>query len=124
RVRSIIGRQTTRGAFARNTRVAHGGKGGQNPAHGGRHCGNPGGNWPGFQRPIGVMGFWQRGHMGGGDGAAVVSPSKGGSSSVLGGCQARISSSDKAGFCWRRARTRLARSLAAGCNQPNKRTRQ
>jgi hypothetical protein len=38
-------------------RVEHGAKGVQRLAHGGRHWGNPGGNWPDCQRPIKVMGF-------------------------------------------------------------------
>ena len=60
------------GCVREQARVGQGDNGVQSLAHGERHLGKGGGSWPAFQRPIRVMGFWQRGHRGAVEGAGVV----------------------------------------------------
>jgi hypothetical protein len=68
-------------------------------------------------RRIGRRHFGQRGaRVGAGSGS-------GGAGSSVGGCQAARSAGERIGAWFKRARTRLSLTRAAGCNQPKRRTR-
>lgn len=73
--------------------------------------------WPGRQEPTRRI-FWRHRGQRGPHGSLGGWSGVGSTCDVSGGCQAACSAAVSTGFSPSKARTRLARTLAAGCNQP------
>ena len=95
------------------------------PVHGGRGrsgSGGRGGGCPACHRAWASIGRWHPGQSGAGAGGGSGAGG-GGAESPVGSCQAWWCAVESTGACRSSARTRLARTLAAGWSQPNVRTR-